>query len=123
MNRTRSFIGDVSFQGMTASVYTFEKSVTYVAGSICHLCTRFEPSIFVDTIGVRKGVVAGRQLDLGCCWREASRGERFTNVIGFAAIFARQRACGLMTANFVRQEEKRRFGKWATFDNNGKTKS
>ncbi|HET7540918.1 MAG TPA: hypothetical protein VFK05_13640, partial [Polyangiaceae bacterium] len=93
MNRTRSFIGDVSFQGMTASVYTFENSVTYVAGSICHLCTRFEPSIFVDRFGVRSRVDLACQMDLGRCFREASRGGPFASSLDFAAIFERKRAC------------------------------
>ncbi|HET7538309.1 MAG TPA: hypothetical protein VFK05_00505, partial [Polyangiaceae bacterium] len=78
MNRTRSFIGDVSFQGMTASVYTFEKSVTYVAGSICHLCTRFEPSIFVDSFFVSGRAIERSELSFGGCGHEglAWRGER-----------------------------------------------
>jgi hypothetical protein len=44
----RSFIGDVSFQGMERRLHLHRESVTYVPGPFCHLCTRSEPTIVVD---------------------------------------------------------------------------
>ena len=40
-NFTRSFIGDVSFQGMAERLDAHAGHVTHVPGLICHLCSRF----------------------------------------------------------------------------------
>ncbi len=53
-NFTRSFVGDVSFQGMPDRLHVLAKRVTHVPGPICHLCTRSEPAILLDEFSLRR---------------------------------------------------------------------
>jgi hypothetical protein len=36
---------------MNRRIGVYKSRVTYVPGLICHLCTRFKPSIFLDRFG------------------------------------------------------------------------